>query len=240
MRPLAAVVLLALAAAACPVYEYEEEVFLEVDGAGRFRLSGSTALFPAFHDLSGAMTLDEVRAHFEAPGVELTSVRETRRGGRTFVHVQGRFDDWNDLCGHPAFRHRECRLLGSDESLELRLVVPPARTGRSTGRAPADARIAFRFHFPSSVSYHNSPTGLERGNILRWEREARELGREPFRIEAHFGRRSVLATTLTILVAALAIVVLSVALTLVFLVRKGRRQLEADRSAAGPAGAGEG
>ncbi len=35
-----------------------------------------------------------------------------------------------------------------------------------------DELIAFRVHLPSRISFHNSPLGVERGNILVWEQTA--------------------------------------------------------------------
>ena len=68
--------------------------------------------------------------------------------------------------------------------------------------------LALRFHFPSSVSFHNSPDGIERGNIIRWERSAEEhFGGEDFIVEARFDKRSVLLTTAAILGAAFALVI---------------------------------
>lgn len=216
----------ALTLAACTSYEYEEEVFLEVDGSGRLRVSGSSEILEVLHDLSEGAGTSSMTSRFEGPGFELDSVRETERDGRTFVHVQGRFTDWNELCAHPAFAERECRLdVTADDELELYLRLPQPK-GDVPDEAPPDATLALRFHFPSAVHYHNAPSDIERGNIIGWERTVSEhFDADALVVEARFERRSVLATTALILGTAVGVVLLSVALALFLIVRKGRRQL---------------
>lgn len=210
----------------CTTYEYEEEVFLAVDGSGRIRVSGSEEMLAALHvDPAHPVTTATIAELFQGPGVEIDSVRETERRGRRFLHVQGRFDEWNHLCALPAFADRDCRLEMSDEELALYLTLPAPERG-IPDRVPADAVLALRFHFPSSVRYHNSPRGIERGNIIEWERSPAELIDESeLRVEARFERRSVLASTLVVLGTAFGIVAGAVGLALWLMVRKGRRQL---------------
>lgn len=219
----------ALASTGCATYEYEEEIFLEVDGSGRIRVSGSSEILTALHELDrtgASSTAAAMSSRFDAPGLEIESVRETERDGRRFVHVQGTFAAWNGLCRHPAFAERDCRLESTDdEALQLLFGLPASPTSLPDG-VDDDAPLALRFHFPSTVSYHNSPGGIERGNIIEWERTAAEhFGGADLVVEATFERRSVLATTVVVLGMAIAAVVLSVALALFLMVRKGRRQL---------------
>jgi hypothetical protein len=215
----------ALALPACTSYEYEEEVFLEVDGSGRLRVSGSSEILEVLHDLSEGGNTSSMTSRFEGPGFELDSIRETERDGRTFVHVQGRFADWNELCAHPAFAERECRLVVTDDELALTLTLPPPKGDVPEG-APPDATLALRFHFPSAVHYHNARSDIERGNIIGWERSVSEhFDADALVVEARFERRSVLATTAIILGTAVALVLFSVALALFLIVRKGRREL---------------
>jgi len=221
----------ALALPACTSYEYEEEVSLEVDGSGRLRVSGSSEILQALHVIDGLSGPNGgMTSRFEGPGFELDSVRETEREGRKFVHVQGRFEDWNELCAHPAFADRECRLDVTDDELDLYLTLP-APEGDIPEGVPPEATLALRFHFPSTVLYHNSRGDIERGNIIAWERTVAEHFDAPnLVVEARFERRSVLATTVVILGTAVAVVLFSVALALFLMVRKGRIQLalEAD------------
>ena len=218
---------LAFTLAGCAAYEYEEEVVLGVDGSGSLRVSGSSEMLEAVHALDDASDLGEVESLFRAPPLELDSIRQTARDGRTFVHVQGTFADWNELCGHPAFRDRDCRLTRADGTLSLYTAI--ATPGTLPEGVPADGPVALRIHFPSKVSFHNSATGVERGNIIRWEREASEhVGGPELIVEARFVERSVLATTIVVFGGAFAIVVVTVGVALFWLVRKGRRQLAED------------
>ncbi len=221
--------------AACTRYEYEEEVFLEVDGSGRLRVSGSAEILETLHEAPDG-SVSSMQSRFEGTGLTVDSVRETERQGRKYVHVQGRFTDWNELCAHPAYRHRECRLEGNDDGeLELHLTLPSPERTVPEG-VPSDALLALRFHFPSTVRFHNSSAGIQRGNIVGWEQTVTEYFASPeLVVDARFERRSVLATTFAILGAAVAAVLFCVASLLFLMVRKGRRQLadevEAARSA---------
>ncbi|MGH9319219.1 MAG: hypothetical protein ACRD3V_04935 [Vicinamibacteria bacterium] len=207
-----------LLGAGCTTYEYEEEVFLEVDGSGSIRMSGSQAAVQAVHDVepSGAL--------LEGAGVEVLSVRETEREGRTFLHVQGRFASFRDLCRAPAFRGRRCLLEKSEDELRLELEVPSPPFEALDG-VDSQGVLALRYHFPSTIRFHNSPGGIERGNILSWRRPIREhFGGKPLSIEALFDRRTILEASLRILALAIGVVVASVATALWVMVRKGRRE----------------
>lgn len=217
-----------LVSSACTTYEYEEEVFIDLSGSGRVRVSGSRGILAALHGIE-APTVESIGAYFEGDAVEVVSVRETRRNGSTFLHVQMRFEDWQDLCQSPPFRERRCRLALSDEEQVLELGSPRPVRPLESDVDPAGI-LALRFHLPSTVRYHNSPSGIERGNILSWERGVGDYFEgEPFAIEAHYGRRSILAATLGIVLLATAFVLSSIAVAIYWMARKGRRQLESDR-----------
>lgn len=218
---------LAAGLSACAAYEYEEDVFLQVDGSGTLRVSGSAAMLGALFELEESTTSD-LASYFDRGGFALDTVRETERDGRRFLHVSGRFADWNELCRHPAFRPRRCRLVRGGDELTLELEVPAARGGAPPGVEP-DAVVAFRFHLPSTVRFHNAPEPIQRGNILEWERSVSDyFGDEPVAVQIRFDRESVLATTFWILALALGTVVVGVAAAVGLMVRKGRRQLAAE------------
>jgi hypothetical protein len=223
-RPLC---LLFLAFCGCATYEYEEEVFLEVDGSGEIRMSGSTAAVRALHGLDEAGA-GEAKALFEGEGVEVLSALETERDRRKFVHVEARFAGWNELCRLRAFRGRRCLLTKEDEGLGLELSLPSPRAAAPEGLDP-QALLALRYHVPSTIRFHNSPGGIERGNILSWKRTLREhFAGRPLDVEVHFDRRTVLAATISVMGLALALVAASIGTALLVMVRKGRRQLRAE------------
>jgi hypothetical protein len=222
-----AFLLLLLAASGCTTYEYEEEVFLEVDGSGEIRMSGSTAAIEALHGLDEA-TAERAKALFVGQGVEILSALETERERRKFVHVQARFSDWEKLCEIPAFRDRGCRLAKGEDGLALELSLPSPRAAAPESLDPR-ALLALRYHFPSTIRYHNSPGDVERGNILSWKRTLREhFAGRPLDVEVRFDRRTILAATARVMGLALGLVLASIATALFVMVRKGRRQLRAE------------
>jgi hypothetical protein len=216
-----------LAASGCTSYEYEEEVFLEVDGSGEMRMSGSTVAVAALHGLDEA-SVASAKALFEGEGVEILSALETERDRRAFVHVEARFTDWEHLCRLPAFRGRSCRLAKGAEDLALELSLPSPTAALPPGPDP-QAILALRYHFPGTIRHHNSPGDIERGNILSWKRTLREhFAGRPLDLAVRFDRRTILAATARVMGLALGLVVTSIATAIWVMVRKGRRQLRAE------------
>jgi hypothetical protein len=216
-----------LLASACTTYEYEEEFFLELSGAGRIRVSGSKGILYALHGIDDP-TLDSLRAHFAGAGLEPVSALETTRDGRSFLHLELRFPSFPELCRSAPFRERRCELSVSTEEQRLLLDSPPV-AGAPGDDVDQAGVLALRFHLPSTVRYHNSPTGVERGNILSWERGVGEYFEgAPFAIEARYGLRSILAATVRIVLTAAALVTVLIGVAIGWMVRKGRRQLESD------------
>lgn len=222
----AVLAIFALGASGCTAYEYEEEVFLEVDGSGRMRMSGSKEILETVHQLDRA-DVSAMRSSFEGAGIEITSVRETERDRRRFIHVEARFEDWNRLCLCPAFHRRRCRLEIGDQELALESSLP--RPGRSVPGILPDAILALRFHLPGTVRHHNIPRRIERGNILSWEISAGDYFRgQPLVAEARFDRRTILMRTIWMLLAAVGLVLITLALSVHLMVRRGRRELETE------------
>ena len=150
--------------------------------------------------------------------------------------VEARFAEWEDLCRTPAFRGRACRLVSGEDglALDLDLSLPSPRESAPESLDP-QALLALRYHFPSTIHYHNSPGGIERGNILAWKRTLREhFAGRPLDVEVRFDRRTVLAAAVSILGLSLGLVLASLGTALVLMVRKGRRQLRAEAIAAYP------
>lgn len=220
--------LVLLGAFGCTTYEYEEEAYLDVDGAGTIRVSGSRDILGAL----GGRELSSVEALaplVTGEGVTLSSKRETERGHRLFFHVEGRFRDWNDLCRRPWFQGRRCRLQMDGDEVDLLFSFPSPTAGSAEGFDP-EAELAVRFHFPGIVRYHNARGEVERGNIVSWRRSARDyFDGAPPAIEARFDRESILSLTLRILLLAIALVGAAVSIAIYLMVRKGRRQLQADQ-----------
>lgn len=210
-------------------YEYEEELFLYLDGSAQLNVSGSTAAFVALRgvdlplDPGAPLDRAQVRAIFEHPGADV-SASLSRRQGRRFVHVRVDVDDYRVLPRIEPFAWSSYRLARRDEVVEFRQVVgPPA--GRDVGDVGWDGTelVAFRMHVPSEILFENSPEEVKRGNILEWEQSlADRLAGEPVALEVHMAPESILYTTLLLFGASVLAVAATFALVLWWIARRGR------------------
>ena len=229
---LAAAILLVTALRGCLTYEYEHEIWLQVDGSGVVNVTGRPGLWTAFKSLP----LDEsdpdamkaaARKLFADSGLEVRRVTVTKRRGHRYLFVSATFTDVNRISYTPAFpdlrvglRREDGRLI-MDGSWQRPIEALPG------GEKDGDGLMAVRFHLPSKVySHRRAADGVERGNILGWRQEtaaALEGGRLDF--GATMDERSILSSTVMLFAGAvvLAVVLLSVALWAV--VRQGRKDL---------------
>jgi hypothetical protein len=230
---LAAALLLVTALRGCLTYEYEHEIWLQVDGSGVVHVTGRPALWTAFKSLP----LDEsdpdamkkaVRQLFEESGLDVRRVTVTRRRGHRYLFVSAAFRDVNRISYTRAFpdlrvglRREDGRLM-MDGSWQRPIEALPG------GEKDREGLVAVRFHLPSKVySHRNAADGVERGNILGWRQDtaaALDGGRLEF--GATMDERSILSSTVMLFAGAvvLAVVLLSVALWAA--VRQGRKDLE--------------
>jgi hypothetical protein len=230
VRPgVTAVIVGALMAAACGgpsllrQYEYEEEVFLDVDGSATVVINSS---IPALVELRG-LDLDpaprarldrrRLEAAYTSPATRVLRVsRPWRRAGRRFVQVRIQTDDVRRLAEAAPLAWSAYRFDRSGDKITYRQTL-----GAASGPPPADRGdrswtgeelIAVRVHVPSRILYHNvrrlednQPGQVARGNILTWEqRLADRLAGAPLEAEARFEPRSILAATLWVFAAATA------------------------------------
>jgi hypothetical protein len=229
---LAAALFLVTALRGCLTYEYEHEIWLQVDGSGVVHVTGRPALWTAFKSLP----LDEndpesmkkaVRKLFEESGLDVTRVTVTKRRGHRYLFVSAAFRDVNRISYTRAFpdlrvglRREDGRLM-MDGSWQRPIEALPG------GEKDGDGLMAVRFHLPSKVySHRHAADGVERGNILGWRQDtaaALDGGRLDF--GATMDERSILSSTVMLFAGAvvLAVVLLSVALWAV--VRQGRKDL---------------
>ena len=200
-------------------YEYEEQLRLDVDGSARIDLNSSVAALVALRgfDLNTdpSMEVDraKVQSMFEGPGVEVTSVRVSRRDGRRFVHVRVNVADIRQLSRVAPFSWSAYTFERRGDVLEYRQVVGPA-AAKAVGEAGWDGteRVAFRMHIPSVIVFHNAPSRkVQRGNILEWEQLLTDRVKGvPVDVEVDMEPESILYTTLllfgsTIVLAAVGI-----------------------------------
>ena len=230
---LAAALLLATALRGCLTYEFEHEVWLQVDGSGTVNVTGRPALWTAFKSLP----LDEndpdamkkaARELFERSGLAVKRITVTRRRGHSYLFVSAEFRDVNRISYTPAFPdlrvglRREGGRLVLDGSWQRPIEALPG------GDNDREGLMAVRFHLPSKVYGHRrAADGVERGNILGWRQETTEaLDGGRLELGAEMDERSILSSTVMLFAGAVVLAVLLLALALWAVVRQGRKDLE--------------
>jgi hypothetical protein len=84
-------------------------------------------------------------------------------------------------------------------------------------------QVLFKMHLPSEIVFHNTPTGVQRGNILEWEQPLRErLAGTPLDVQVHVETESILLTTLMLFGATIVAAVATFALVIWWIARRGR------------------
>lgn len=211
-------------------YEYEEELYLDVDGSATAFVNASV---PALVALRGAdLDVDpdarfdrrRVRAVFEGPRVRVRTPTTSRRHGRRFVHVRVDADRVEDLKTLAPFAWSDYSIMRRDERIEFRQVVG-ASAAKAVGNVgwTGGELVAFRMHLPSEISYHNAPSRtVQRGNILAWEQPLRKrLEGAPLDIQAHMAPRSILYSTLRLFAGTVVAAAAAFGLVIWWIARKG-------------------
>ena len=224
MRLAFALVLIAvLASIACGnviarKYEYEEEIFLSLDGSATVYVNASV---PALVSLRGVplpvdprARLDRVvvRDLYETAVSHVASVTNSRREGRRYVHLRINVADIRRLGEAPPFAWSQYRYREQDGQYEFAQTMGAA-AGQSVGNVGWDGTelIAIRLHLPSKVTFHNSPSRtIERGNIIVWEQNLAERQKgTPVDVTARMETQSILVRTLALFAAMGVLVVIT-------------------------------
>ena len=235
-RLVALVVLTAVGFAACRSafarkYEYDEDVFLALDGSATITLSASVPALVALRgvdlDVDPRAQLDraKVRALFEHPAVRVTGVTTSRRENRRYVHVRMEVDDVRRLGEVTPFAWSRYALDRQNDVFVFKQTIG-ASAGRDVGNVgwSGDELVAFRLHLPSRVPWHNAPSReIERGNIIAWEQPlSARLKSEPVAIEVHMETASILVRTLTLFAITIVLAAATFALAIWWVMRRGR------------------
>lgn len=230
-------------AAACsgrvlkPQYEYEEELYLGLDGSATLNVNASVPALVALHGVDlptnarARLDRDRVRALFAHPGSDV-ALSTSRRDGRRFVHVSVEVDDVRRLAQIRPFGWSTYELRRDSDRIDFIQVV-----GRSSSRDVGDVgwdgseRIVFRMHVPSEILFHNSSADVRRGNILEWEQplSARTRG-EPLELRVQMAPESILQTTLILFGSTILAAALTFAGVVWWLARRGRQTDVAESS----------
>lgn len=239
MRLRSAATLLLLLAAAAGVagcqslfrqYEYEEELYVKLDGQASMIVNAS---IPALVALRGfkldpspdaAVDRDQIRALYESPNTHARIGSIWRRNGRRYVQVRIDVDDIRRLAEAPPFAWSTYQFVRDGDVVRYQQTMRAA-----AGRVPAGVNwdgtevVAVRLHLPSRIEFHNAPHGVERGNILSWEQPLRDrLEGQPLEIEVRMQAQSILYRTLTVFALALAAALLMMGGIVVWVRKKGR------------------
>ena len=209
-------------------YEYEEELYLALDGSATVNVNASVDSLNVLRgatfnpDPAARIDREDVRRFFGAGNADV-SVSLARRDGRRFVHATVDVDNVEQLGQLAPFSWSEYRLGRRQDAIEFRQRVgkpagdagPPSWTGGEI--------VAFRMHLPSEIVFHNSPSGqVARGNILEWEQPlAERLAGRPVEMEVHLERESILYTTLVLFGSTIVAAAVTLLLAVWWIARRG-------------------
>ena len=214
-------------------YEYEEEIYLALDGSATVYVNASVASLVALRGLPldvnprARVNRGDVREVYESAVAHVTRVSTSRRAGRRFVHVRLDVPDVRKLDAAAPFAWSSYSLERRGGQYVFRQTVgPPA--GRDIGDVgwKGSEQVAFRMHLPSKIIYHDAPSKeVERGNILTWEQSlADRLAARPLTLEVRLDTQSILHRTLWLFASMIALVAVMFAAIVWWIVRKGRQE----------------
>jgi hypothetical protein len=201
-------------------YEYEEEVFLDLDGSATVYVNASVPALVSLRgvklpvDASARLDRQTVRDLYQSPVTEVGSVTTSRREGRRYVHLRLNVSDIRRLGEAAPFAWSQYVYRQADGHYEFSQTVG-ASAGQSDGAAlnkqagwDGTELVAVRLHLPSVITFHNSPSKrTERGNIVVWEQPLTERQKGvPLEIVARMETQSILFRTLA-LFATMAVLV---------------------------------
>jgi hypothetical protein len=243
-RHFAAVALLAAAAAleaGCGrgllrQFEYDEDVYLALDGSATVYVNGSLPALVALHgadfDVGPAARFDRNRiaAFFEGPGVRVVRVTSSRRHGRRFAHVRLEVADIRTLASSRPFARTTVRFERMGELYRFRedLGAPANKPVGNVGWDGTEL-VGFRLHLPSKIAYHNAgEDNLRRGNILAWEQSLSDrLAGHPLEMEARMEPTTILYHTLWLFIGSMSAAFAALALIIWWVVKRGKDRLAA-------------
>jgi hypothetical protein len=209
---LALILLSVLLSAACAnviarKYEYEEEIFLALDGSATVYVNASVPALVALRGfklpLDPNARLDRVlvRELYTTPATTVESITLSRREGRRYVHLRLDVPDITRLGEAAPFAWSTYRYRENGDRFEFgQQMLDAAGVDAGNPGWHGDELVAVRVHLPSRVDYHNSPARrIERGNIIVWEQLlAERIKGVPLAIEARMEKESILFRTLAL------------------------------------------
>jgi len=211
-------------------YEYEEELYLALDGSATINVNASVAALVALRgadlpvDPRARVDRERVRALFSAPGA-VARISLSRRDGRRFVHASVDVDDVKELPQLAPFSWSRYQFNREADVFDFHQLVGPPKGVEvgSVGWTGAEV-VAFRIHVPSKIPFHNAPSRrTERGNILEWEQPLTErLQGTPIDIQVQMEAQSILSRTLLLFGSTILAAAATFAVIIWWVARRGR------------------
>jgi hypothetical protein len=235
--PVGLLLLVAIVSASCQSvlsrkYEYEEDIYLALDGSATVYVNASVAALVALRgvdldpDPRARLDRNRVRALFESPVTHVANVSTSRRENRRYVHLRLDVPDVDRLDEASPFAWSDYQVQRQDATYRYRQVIGSA-AGRDVGNVGWDGSelVAVRLHLPSRVPFHNSPTRtIERGNIIVWEQPlAARLRGDALDIQVEMETQSILTRTLTLFGFMILLAALTFAAAIWLVRRRGRQ-----------------
>jgi hypothetical protein len=237
LRVLGAMVVIAIASAACSGagglfrhYEYEEEVYLSLDGTATVYVNSS---IPALNALRGTsfdvsptapVDRDAIRAYYaQTSSTRVGRVTTSRRSGRRFVHVRADVDDIRRLGETAPFAWSSYELRKEGHLFLYRQVIG-ASAAKDVGRVGwnGNEMVAFQLHLPSKITGTDPGTDVRRGNIVAWEQPlADRLRGAPLTLDARMEAQSILYRTLWLFGATFIAVAAAFGVVIWWVLRRG-------------------
>jgi len=214
-------------------YEYEEDIYLSLDGTATVFVTSSVAALDALRgaslDTNPATRLDRnaVRRFYTSPVTRVGEITQSRRSGRRFLHVRLDVDDIRRLGAAAPFQWARYELRRQDD-LYLYLQTMGASAKKDVGDVgwKGNEAVAFRLHLPSKIAYHNAGVAnFKRGNVLLWEQPLTDrLRGTPMVFDARMQTQSILYRTLLLFGATVLAVAATFAVVIFLVVRGGKKK----------------
>jgi hypothetical protein len=212
-------------------YEYEEEIYLSLDGTATVYVNTSIAALNTLRGTSfdatpaGRVDAAAIRTYYTSPTTHVRRVSQSRRNGRRYVHIRLDADDVRRLGEVAPFAWSKYRLEQEDTLFLYRQTVgasaandagPPVFNGREI--------VAFRLHVPSKIRHQNTHREVRRGNILEWEQPLADRRRGvPLEFEANMDAQSILYRTLWLFGATFVAVAVAFVIVIWWVMRRPKQ-----------------
>jgi hypothetical protein len=218
-------------------YEYEEDIYLSLDGSAVIYVNTSLAALNALRGTSFAtapnapLDRDRLGAFFTTPVTRVNGqISASRRSNRRFIHVRLDVGDVSRLGEAAPFAWSTYHFKRDSGLYVYRQTVGPA-AGQHVGDVDWSGHeiVAFRLHLPSKIRYQNNGRPPERGNILVWEQSLDDRVRGvPLILDARMDPESILYRTLWLFAATFG----AVAVTFIFIIWWIRQRAPAEKEIA--------